>query len=264
VASYYFRLGEYEKAAEIANGIIATDYGYFFKALGRLQEELANRNVALHVKREFYTGADDDADLLSVLSTDLVINIRHKRPMLDQSAETLVDTGIDATKAALCECRIRNLDLKHPHDKDTTREQFRYAQAGLVYLKQTLGQTDANNHERRKNYLMGLYQQARLLSWHEKLADRLRDEIRVGDTNDILSIIGDELETARRSLKECEELSVEYGYPYMLMLVGNLIGDLGDIPKGNSLVQRAIGEMGDQDMIRIQQILERHRFKATT
>lgn len=89
VASYYFRLGEYEKAAAIANGIIATDYGYFFKSLGRLQEELANRNLALYVKREFYTGADDDADLLSVLSTDLVNSINRKRPMLDQVSSTL-------------------------------------------------------------------------------------------------------------------------------------------------------------------------------
>lgn len=177
-----------------------------------------------------------------------------------QSAETLVDRGIDATKAALCECRIRNLALK-PHDKETTREQFRYAQAGLVYLKQTLGQTDANNHERRKNYLMSLYQQARLLYWHRTLADRLRDEIRVGDTSDILQIIGDEMEAARRSLKECEELSVECGYPYMLLLVGNLCADMGDT-KGSSLVQRAIDEMGEQDTRRIQQILDLHSLHS--
>ena len=49
-SSFYLLLHEFESAAEIASGITATQYGYFFKTIGKLVEELANRELSLLAK----------------------------------------------------------------------------------------------------------------------------------------------------------------------------------------------------------------------
>merc|ERR1719491_298300 len=115
-----------------------------------------------------------------------------------QSAETLSDRGIEAIRAALCATEIRNLELHPNHNADITRKQFQYCQAGLIYLKQSLGQNDANNHERRKNYMMCLYQQAHLLCWHHKLLQLLKgSSSEDGQVDDVLNIKGTEIDAAR-------------------------------------------------------------------
>merc|ERR1719203_2142 len=90
ISSFHLLLDEFGSSAEIANGINATQYGYFFKPIGTLQEELANRELALSKNKTFDSSACD-LNLLSVLSSDTGHEINQKRPMLEQSAETLSD-----------------------------------------------------------------------------------------------------------------------------------------------------------------------------
>ena len=240
ISSFYLLLHEFENAAEVANGINATQYGYFFKPIGSLQEELANRELALNQHKAFDSSARD-LDLLSILSSDGVHDVNQNRSMLTQSAETLSDRGIDAVRAALCATEIRNLELQPNRSTDIVRKQVQYCQAGLVYLKQSLGQRDANNHERRKNYLMCLYQQAHLLCWHHKLLQLLQDSFEDGQVDDILGINGTEIDAARKSLDECKELSETYDYPFMQLLAGKSCIKLGfDVSGGEELIQRAL------------------------
>ena len=248
IASFYLLLREFENAADIASGINATQYGYFFKPIGTLQEELANRELSLHQQRAFDSSARD-LDLLSILSADSVHNINHNRGMLDQSAETLSDRGIESVRAALCSTEIRNLELQSKNRTvDVVKKEVQYCQAGLAYLLQSLGQKDSNNHERRKNYLMCLHQQAHLLCWHQKLLQLLRDSCGGFQVDDILGIEGNEIALARKSLDECAELSKKYEYPFMQMLAGKSYVKLGlDMSGGEDLIQHALGCMKTKD-----------------
>lgn len=254
ISSFHLLLDEFGSSAEIANGINATQYGYFFKPIGTLQEELANRELALSKNKTFDSSARD-LDLLSVLSSDTIHEINHKRPMLEQSAETLSDRGIEAVKAALCETEIRNIALQGRSTADTIKQQIRYCEAGLLYLRQSLGQNDAGNHERRKNYLLCLYQKTGLLYWHHKLLQDLQGsfEIQVEDT---LGINGTEIEDAKSSLDECRDLSEKYEYPFMTLLVGKRYIKLGlDIHGGEELIQQALGRMNETDCISVKSAL---------
>mmetsp|Transcript_5910 Transcript_5910/g.13459 ORF Transcript_5910/g.13459 Transcript_5910/m.13459 type:complete len:2439 (+) Transcript_5910:2-7318(+) len=257
ISSFYLLLHEFENAAEIASGINATQYGYFFKPIGTLQEELANRELALNQHQAFDSSARD-FDLLSILSSDGVRDVNQNRSMLDQSAETLSDRGIESVKAALCATEIRNLELQKNRNADTVRKQIRYCQAGLVYLKQSLGQNDANNHERRKNYFMCLYQQTDLLLWHHKLLQLLQDSSEYVQVDDILGIKGTEIDAARKSLDECKELSEKYDYPFMQLLAGKAYIKLGlDASRGKDLIQSALERMDSTDCEVAKNILSR-------
>ena len=240
VSSFYLLLNEFENAAAIASGIGSTQYGYFFKPIGILQEELAKRELALNQCKTFDSSAHD-LGLLTILSSDSVHVINQNRPMLDQSAETLSDRGIESVRAALCSTEMRNLDLQPNRTADILRKQIQYCQAGLVYLKQSLGQSDANNHERRKNYMMCLYQQAHLLCAHHKLLQLLQDNFEDDQVDDILGIKGTEIDSARTLLNECKELSELHDYPFMQLLAGKSCITLGiDVLGGKELIQRAL------------------------
>lgn len=257
ISSFHLLLHDYEKAAEIADGINATKYGYFFKPIGTLQEELANRELALSQNKTFDPPARD-LDLLSILSSDDIHEINQNRPMLEQSAETLSDRGIEAVRAALCEDEIRNIELQQNRTADTVKRQIQYCEAGLIYLRQSLGQNDASNHERRKNYLMCLYQQAELLCWHYKLLQSLQESFGIQVVDDILGINGMEIENAKKSLDECKDLSEKYGYPFMTLIVGNGYIKLGlDISRGEDLIQHALQCMKDSDIDVAKSILSR-------
>lgn len=247
ISSFYLLLHEFENAAEIARGIDATKYGYFFKPFGILQEELANRELALNQHQTFDNSARD-LGLLSILSSDRIHVVNQNRPMLNQSAETLSDRGIEAVQAALCATEIRNLDLRPNRTANVMKEQVQYCQAGLVYLKQSLGQNDANNHERRKNYMMCLYQQAHLLCMHHTLLQLLQEKFDDGQVEDVLGIKGTEINAARKSLNECKELSETYDYPFMQLLAGNSCIKLGlDVAEGENLIQRALACIDSSD-----------------
>jgi len=246
VSSFYLLLHEFDNAAEIASGISATQYGYFFKPIGTMQEELANRELALHQHKVIDSSARD-LDLLSILSSSDVHNVNQNRTMLQQSVETLSDRGIEAIRAALCASEVQNLELQPNRNANVVRTQVRYCQAGLAHLRESLGQKDANNHERRKNYMMCLYQQAHLLCSHHKLLHLLQDrgsgleDIGQVVVDDILEIKGTELELARKSLDECIELSISFDYPFMQLLAAKSCVKLGfDISGGEALIQRAL------------------------
>ena len=257
ISSFYLLLYEFENAAEIASGINATQYGYFFKAIGTLQEELANRELALYEHKTFDSVSVCDVDLLSILSSDDVQQVNHNRPMLEQSAETLSDRGIEAVRAALCETEIRNLELQLNHNADTVKKQIQYCEAGLAYLRQSLGQNDANNHERRKNYLLCLYQQTNLLCWHDKLLRLLKGKFGI-KVEDILGINGSEREAAKASLDECRDLSLKYEYPFMQLLAGKRYIKLDlDVSGGEDLIQRSMECMHESDREVAKTILSR-------
>ena len=271
ISSFYLLLREFESAAEISSGLNATQYNYFFKPVGIFQEELSNRELALSQHTPFDSSACD-FDLLSVLTSNSSIDSenqvprcqaaynRFRRPiirsMLHQSAETLSDRGIEAIRAALCATEIRNFELQPNKNADTARKQLHYCQAGLLYLNQTMDQNDANNHERRKNYLMCLYQQADLLFWHRTLIARLMSYTESAD--DILGIGGTEVDTARQSLDKCKELSKQYDYPFMQILTGKRCIELGlDTSGGEDLIQQAISCLDDVDRAVANSILSR-------
>lgn len=245
IASYYLLLREFEKAAEMSKGIAETKYGFFFKPFGVLVEELANRELSLHQQKKF---DGPDSNLLDILSTDAVHGVNLKRSMLSQSAETLCDRGIEAMQASVCFVVMRNLEL-HEQSEEVLMRQIRYCQAGLVYLKQTLGQTDANNHERRKNFLACLFLRATLLRWHHRLQEQLQHSYNE-HVDDILGIEGCEVETAKQSLDECYELSVIYSYPFMQLLVGKSLVDFGyvDPSEGDKLMQKAFCSIDPADV----------------
>ena len=271
ISSFYLLLREFESAAEISSGLNATKYNYFFKPVGILQEELSNRELALSQHKPFDSSACD-FDLLSVLTSNSSVDSENQVPkyqaaytrfrppiirsMLHQSAETLSDRGIEAIRAALCATEIRNVELQPNKNADTARKQLNYCQAGLVYLNQTLGQNDANNHERCKNYLMCLYQQADLLFWHRTLIARLISYTESAD--DILGISGSEVESARQSLDKCKELSKKCDYPFMLLLIGNRYIESGlDTSGGEDLIQQALSCLDDVDSAVANSILSR-------
>ncbi|KAL9185086.1 hypothetical protein ACHAXT_002863 [Thalassiosira profunda] len=254
LASFYLLLHEYEDAAKIANGINATQYGYFFKPIGTLQEELANRELSLNQHKTFDI-SDRDIDLLSVLSST---DIKHNRSMLNQSAETLSDRGIESVRAALCATEIRNLGLQPNLNANVVRKQINYCQAGLLHLAQSLDQMDANNHERRKNYLLCLHQRAHLLCWHQKLVEQLQERFGDDQVDDTLGIKGTEIELSRKALDECAELSKAHEYPFMLLLTGNSYIKLGlNISEGESLIQSALEAIDPKDHQAARDVLSR-------
>ncbi|KAL7523921.1 hypothetical protein ACHAXR_000639, partial [Thalassiosira sp. AJA248-18] len=241
ISSIYLLLHEFENAAEIARGINTTQYGYFFKPIGVLQEELTNRELSLHQHKGFDSLACD-LDLLSILSPDRVHDINDGKTILNQSAETLSDQGIEAVRAALCATEVRNLELQSNRNADSVRKQVQYCQAGLVYLNQSLRQDGANNHERLKNHFMCLYQRAHFLCWHQKLQQLLQDSFEdVLADNDILGIKGTEIDLATASLDECKKLSESYDYPFMKVLTGKCYVNLGlRVSEGKDLTQHAL------------------------
>ncbi|KAL7552056.1 hypothetical protein ACHAWF_015258 [Thalassiosira exigua] len=257
LSSFYLLLNEFEEAAEIAAGINATQYGYFFKGIGILQEELADRELSLH-KRKAFDSSARDFNLLSILTSGNVYTVNHSRGMLAQSAETLSDCGIEAVRAALCATEVRNLELRPERCADVVKDQVRYCQAGLAYLRQSLGQNDANNHERRKNYFMCLRQQAHLFCWHEKLLRLLQERYGVAKTIDLLEIEGKEPELAKESLDQCKKLSERYDYPFMQLLAGKSYIILGlDTPGGEELIGKALQRMEPSDRDAAEAVLSR-------
>ena len=254
ISSYYLLLHEFEKAAAIASGIASTQYGYFFKPHGTLQERLAEKELALSNQS---VNSITDIEVLSVLSLDNINEIDQNRSMLRQSAETLVDRGIEAVQAAICMAEVRNLESL-PMTAETTSKQLQYCQAGLIYLHQSLGQADANNHERRKNYLMCLYQKAHLLFWHQKVLQRLQHNFGDDAGDGLIWLEGNGIDTLSISLKECEALSKTYGYPYMQLLVGKSYIAFGiDVCGGEEMIAYALSQLSPSDCKTAMEILTR-------
>jgi hypothetical protein len=260
ISSFYLLLLDFENAADSSSGLKATTYNYFYMPVGILQEELSNRELALSQHTPFDSSACD-FDLLSVLSPDWSSDGVHQgqnlqtayinypppsiRSMMHQGAETLSDRGVEALRAALCATEIRNFELQPNKNADTTRKQLNYCQAGLIHLNQSLGQHDATNHERRKNYLMCLYQQAELLFWHQALISKLMSFAESAD--DILGISGTEMDIAKKSLDKCKELS-ENMYPFMQLMIGKRYIELGlDTEGGEDLIHHALTSVDDAD-----------------
>ena len=241
------------KAVDMAEGIKGTKYGFYFKPLGTLQEELANRKLALHNRRVF-DSAESECDLLSVLSSDDINGINHKRTMLHKSAENLCDQGIEALRAALCVSEVWKFELLSSSSADTLMKQVQYCQAGLIYLNQTLIQTDVNNH---KNTLMCLYLQAELFFLHQRLRKALLDDFDV-HVDDLLNISGTEMHSARQALSECKELCEIHNYPFMQLLAGKRFVKLGlDVSVGKDLIERAFRCIGGADHEIAKRILSR-------
>jgi hypothetical protein len=241
----------------MSSGIATTQYGYFFKEHGTLQEVLAMKELALQ-NHDTFDGSEIGSDLLSVLSSDDINKAAEKRSMLRQSAETLCDRGVEAIQAAICLAEVKNLDSM-PFSVEVATKQLQYCQAGLIYLNQTLLQNDANNHERRKNYLMGLHQKAHLLYWHQKTLNQLGNDYDDDDTvNDILGLKGREMDHIRQCLIECEELSKEYDYLYMILLVGKTYVNLKiDEAIGEDLITCTLDKLAASDRPVAEELLAR-------
>jgi len=256
VSSYYLRLFDLSSAYEISSGITTTQYGYFFKEHGTLQEKLASKEFALQ-NNEAFPDSDGDLDLLSILSSDNIYEVEQKRSMLRQSAETLCDRGVEAILAAICQAEVKNLESS-PASAAVFGKQLQYCQAGLIYLNQTLSQNDANNHERRKNYLMCLHQKAHLLFWHHKILQRLRKDFTDDSVNDLLGLEGKEMHQLRHCLIECNELSKKYDYFYMQLLVGKSYINLkiGKVD-GIELIQSALEKLTPSDRSVAEELLTR-------
>ncbi len=256
VSSYYLRLFNLPRAYEMSSGIAATQYGYFFKEHGTLQEKLASKEFALQ-NNEAFAASDDGLDLLSILSSDNIYEVDQKRSMLRQSAETLCDRGVEAIQAAICQADVKILESS-PASAEVLGKQLQYCQAGLIYLNQTLSQNDANNHERRKNYLMCLHQKAHLLFWHQKILQRLRKDFIDDSVNDLLGLEGKEMHQLRQCLIECDELSKEYDYFYMQLLVGKSYTTLniGEVD-GKELIQSAVEQLTLPDQSIAEELLTR-------
>lgn len=256
VSSYYLRLFDPARAYEISSGIAATQYGYFFKEHGTLQEKLAENEYAL-LKNEAVADSDGGTDLLSILASGNFDQVEQKRSMLRQSAETLCDRGVEAIQAAICQAEVRHLESS-PAFAERLGKQLQYCQAGLIYLNQTLSQNDANNHERRKNYLICLYQKAHLLYWHQSILQRLREDFVDDTVNDLLGLEGEEMHQLRQCLIECVELSEKYDYVYIQLLVGKSYINLKlDGVDGEELIKSAIEKLSPPDRTAAEELLTR-------
>ena len=260
VSSYYLRLFDLPRAYEISSGIAATQYGYFFKEHGTLQEKLAGKEYSLQKKEAFadsFADSDGSLDLLSILSSGNFDQVEQKRSMLRQSAETLCDRGVEAIQAAICQAEVRNLESS-PASAEVLGKQLQYCQAGLIYLNQTLSQNDANNHERRKNYLICLHQKAHLLFWHHTILQRFRENFVNDSVNDLLGLEGEEMHQLRECLIECDELSKKYDYLYMQLLVGKSYIDLKlDGVDGEERIKSAIEKLTLPDRTVAEELLTR-------
>eukprot|EP00984_Skeletonema_dohrnii_P021840 scaffold11014_cov110-Skeletonema_dohrnii-CCMP3373.AAC.1 len=256
VSSYYLRLFDLSRAHDISSGIATTQYGYFFKEHGTLQERLAEKELALQ-NSEAFADSDGGFDLLSILSSDNIYEVQQKRSMLRQSAETLCDRGVEAIQAAICQAEVRNLESS-PASAEVVGKQLQFCQAGLIYLNQTLSQNDANNHERRKNYLLCLHQKAHLLFWHQKILQRLRDDFVDASVNDLLELEGREMDQLRQCWVECDELSKKYDYVYMQLLVGKSFINLKiDETVGEELITSALEKLTPSDRTVAEELLTR-------
>ena len=256
VSSYYLLLYDLSSASEISSGIGTTQYGYFFKEHGTFQERLAEKELALQ-NHEAFIDSDGGSDLLSILSSGKINEVQQKRSMLRQSAETLCDRGVEAIQAAICQAEVRNLESL-PASAEVAGKQLQYCQSGLIYLNQTLSQNDANNHERRKNYLMCLQQKAHLLFWHQKVLKRLRCDFVDAPVNDLLRLEGKEMDLLRQCLVECKELSKKYDYVYMQLLVGKSYLNLKlDEAVGEGLITSALDKLAPSDRTVAEALLTR-------
>ena len=256
ISSYYLLLYNLSSAFEFSSGIGTTPYGYFFKEHGSLQERLVEKELALN-SQEAIIDSDSNFDLLSILSSDNINEVRQNRSMLRQSAETLCDRGVEAIQAATCQAEVRILESL-PATAAVAVKQLQYCQSGLIYLNQTLSQNDANNHERRKNYLMCLRQKAHLLYWHQRILRRLRCDFLYTQVDDLLELDGNEIELLRKCLIECEELSNKYQYLYMQLLVGKSYLNLNlDKAVGEGLIVRALDKLAAPDRIAAKELLTR-------
>eukprot|EP00956_Cyclotella_meneghiniana_P033862 scaffold99572_cov22-Cyclotella_meneghiniana.AAC.4 len=256
ISSYYLLLYYLFSASEFSSGIGTTPYGYFFKEHGSLQERLVEKELALK-SQEAIIDSDCDSDLLSILSSDNINEVQQNRSMLRQSAETLCDRGVEAIQAATCQAEVRILESL-PATAAVAVKQLQYCQSGLIYLNQTLSQNDANNHERRKNYLMCLRQKAHLLYWHQRILRRLHCDFLYAQVDDLLELDGKEIELLRKCLIECEELSNKYQYLYMQLLVGKSYLNLNlDKAVGEGLIERALDKLAAPDRIAAKELLKR-------
>lgn len=257
ISSYYLLLYDLSSASEISCGIGTAQYGYFFKEHGVFQERLVEKELALKNHDEAITDSDGDSDLLSILSSNNINEVKLKRSMLRQSAETLCDRGVEAIQAAICQAEVQILESL-PASVGVARKQLQYCQSGLIYLNQTLSQNDANNHERRKNYLMCLRQKAHLLFWHQRILKRLRCELVDAEVKDSLELEGKEMDLLRQCLIECEELSNKYHYVYMQLLVGKSYLSLNvEKAVGEGLITRALDKLASSDRIVAEELLTR-------
>lgn len=259
VASCYLLLHEFENAADMAEGIKATKYGFYFKPLGTLQESLADRRLSLY-NRKMFNRAECDFNLLSVLTSEDIDCVDHKRTMLHKSAEILSDQGIEALRAGLCVSEVWNFELQSTADADTQMKQIQYCQAGLIYLKQTSIQTDVNNH---KNILMCLYQKAEILFLHHLLRQSLLQNFGV-QVVDTLKISGTEISAARQALDECIELSETHNYVFMQILAGKRYIKLGfETARGEDVIDRALRCLDDADREIAKRVLSRADAEQT-
>lgn len=185
--------------------------------------------------------------MLSILSED-GYDASDSRNMLNQSAETLCDRGIEAVRAALCATEVRNLELCRDRNADTVWTQIQYCQAGLVYLHQSLRADGANNYERLKNHFVCLHQRAYFLCWHQKLFQLFESFEVKGPIGDVLEIRGSEIDSAKQALDECSKLDELYDYPYMKLLIGKAHVKLGlCITEGEAMIQKALECMEQSD-----------------
>ena len=238
ISSLYLLLKDYKKAVEIVEGISHTQYPYFYKSCGLLQEGLAGKELAA------FQGDDPmkdtgDFDVLDVLDSDDINNINKDRPMINQSIETLSDRGIEALRAAICRIEIISLG-RQTQNKELLKRRLQYCQAAIVHLNQTLRQDYAKNDERRRNYLTCLNQKAEMLCQHMEMREKVKHNFNV-DIEDVLNLKGKELDYAISALQECQELSTTHGYPYMLILIGINYIKLGiDEMKGKNLIDESL------------------------
>jgi len=241
LSSLYMLLRNYQSSATIAKGISETpaSYNYFFKASGMLQDNLAKKEQALQTGIPDPT--DGDCEVLSVLELDDFHEINNSRPTLNQSIEILSDRGIEAIKAAICLAEIGKLE-RGECTEEATRKKLQYCQAGLLYLKQSLSQKDANSDERQRNYLCCLNQKAEILCLHGSFVKTLREKYTLTGTEDsVFEFKGSEINTAKAALHECQELSLLHEYYFMLLLVGKSYIKLDiDRTRGEEIVTLAV------------------------
>ena len=238
ISSLYLLLQDLKKAAEIVEGISHTQYSYFYKSCGVLQEGLAGKELAVFQGDDLIDDTGD-FDLLAVLDSEDIHKINKDRPMINQSIETLSDRGMEAIRAAICQTEIRFLG-RQTQNEEVMRRQLQYCQAAFVHLNRTLRQDDANNDERRRNYVSCLNQKAEILCQHLDIRQKLKENFNV-DIQDALNLNGNELDSAISALQECEELCNTHGYPYILILIGINYIKLGiDETKGQNLIDDSL------------------------
>jgi len=252
VSSLYLILLQYRNAKEAANGISQTQYPYFYKPSGILQEGLSTKLWSLYDTNGAISGDEctesaerNDFGVCSILDAEDLYAVNHNRSMLFASIETLSDRGIEAIKAALCVAEIEILE-REKESGEILQKQIKYCISGLAYLHQSLQQKDANSEEKRINYMSCLYQKAELLAWHKYLRQKLCAYNL--SLPEVLSYGNDESEIHEISsaLRECENLSDAHDYPFMLMLVGWRYVEFNvDSSMGERILQKSLQRIKD-------------------